>query len=526
MIARATWLVLLLALLTRADSLAAGPATPPTPAGRPPNVVFFFIDTLRADHVHCLGYDRPTTPQLDELARRGTLFAQAIAQANESHSSYSTLFTSLFPLSHGVLDSGLALNPKLQTLAGILRGHGYRTGGFVGGGQIPAESGLGNGFERYWSTTHPGSLMRTVPQALEWLNAQPAADPFFLFVQGYDAHGPYAPPLGFGELYDPDYSGIVHQPGFLTLQVMQRVTGNTLGPQVLLEYERSPFGAPGHSGRRRRLLPPALPGVDVTRPSTDSTTLSEPRWRFARTPGPAGLPARLPAARTCLTAADVTHLVAHYDGAVTYADMWLGIFLDSLRERGRLENTLVVVAGDHGESLGEHERFGHGFGMYESILHVPLVVAGPGIASSRVVTDVVGLVDVAPTVLELCGISPLHTHQGRSLAPYLAGAAQPPSEPGRVAFSYGADRYSIRTARHHLVFAILPRTGQLFDPRLHDIRADPDERHNLAAEQPALVQELVSRVKDWAEQTAQSGQAVPSGLNPSLREQLRLFGYW
>jgi arylsulfatase A-like enzyme len=519
-------LALLLALLLPRDSLAAEPGIPPKPAARPPSVVFFFIDTLRADHVHCLGYDRPTTPQLDDLARRGTLFAQAIAQANESHSSYATVFTSLYPPSHGVLDGALALNPRLQTLAGILQKHGYRTGGFVGGGQLPPESGLGNGFERYWSTPHPGSLMRTVPEALRWLNEQPAGDPFFLFVQGYDAHGPYSPPLGFGELYDPGYSGIVHQPGFLTLQVLQRVTGNTLGPQVLLEYERTPFGSPGHSGRRRTLLPPALPGATVASPPTGSTTLSTPRWRFDGTPGPAGLPARLPAVRTCLTTADVAHLVAHYDGAITYADMWLGIFLDSLRARRRLENTVVVVAGDHGESLGEHGRFGHGFAMYESILHVPLVVSGPGVASHRVVTDVVGLVDLAPTVLELAGIPPLHTHQGRSLAPYLASTAPPPCDPGRVAFSYGADRYSIRTARHHLFFTLLPRTGRTYDLRLHDLVADPDEHRNLAAEEPALVEQLFSRVKDWQEQTVPTELAVPSGLNPSLKQRLRLFGYW
>jgi arylsulfatase A-like enzyme len=112
-----------------------------------------------------------------------------------------------------------------------------------------------------------------------------------------------------------------------------------------------------------------------------------------------------------------------YDGEVHYLDERLGRFLRYLRTRGLLEHTLLVVMADHGESFGEHGHDGHGRCLHEEVMHVPLIVRMPGASGGRRVTERVGLVDVAPTILELAGAPPLPNADGRSLVAALRGGA-------------------------------------------------------------------------------------------------------
>ncbi len=99
--------------------------------------------------------------------------------------------------------------------------------------------------------------------------------------------------------------------------------------------------------------------------------------------GPGGLAYRLPPLQRRLSAADARHLVAHYDGAVTYSDLWIGLFLEEMGRRGLRDNTLFAVSGDHGESLGEHGRYEHGYHLFDVNLHVPLVLSGPGVPAGK-----------------------------------------------------------------------------------------------------------------------------------------------
>ncbi|MBI4872457.1 MAG: sulfatase-like hydrolase/transferase [Candidatus Riflebacteria bacterium] len=496
-----------------------------------PNVVFFFIDTLRADHCSCLGYARPTTPSLDELARRGTLFERAYAQADTSLASYTTVFTSLHPAAHGVFVSGAALDDSVWTLAGILGANGYQTAAFVAGGQLAPSSGLGRGFDTYWSTRTTGSFFRTAPRALEWLDrrgpsaaARPTRPlppargterdretagkwdgerPFFLMVQGYDAHVPYSPPLGFGEVHDPGYHGLVHEPGFLSAPVLASIHG--------LEYDAA-------AAERARLAP--SPGRRWAAPFRELTPPLLPDL-----PGPpAAGPSAAPGEPRTMSAADLRHVVAHYDGAVTYADLWLGLFLEGLESRGLRGSTIVVVAGDHGESLGEHEGWGHGFVPHDSTLHVPLAVSGPGVARGRRVADLVGLIDLAPTVLSLCGIAPCRQHQGASLLPYLGPSARPPSGARRILFASGRDTSTSFDGTYRLLRRVTA-SGQVVTT-LHEPSKDPSERNDLSSLLPDAARRLSGQLQDHLERFAGSAHARPSSPTRPERSTLERLGYW
>lgn len=181
-----------------------------------------------------------------------------------------------------------------------------------------------------------------------------------------------------------------------------------------------------------------------------------------------------------------------YNGEIAWTDELVGRLLDHLEQRGLAGRTIVAVMGDHGESLGEHGELDHGFFVYEATQHVPFLLAGPYPAlAGRVVEQVVGQADLAPTLLELAGVEGgLEPGQGRSLVPLLAGAAEPEGAPPRgysEAFlprlHYGwAELRAIRTERWHFIEA--PR------PELYDLAADPLETRNLAGSERRTTRDL------------------------------------
>src|SRR6266496_3743452 len=271
----------------------------------PPNVFLVTIDTLRADHVHCYGYDRIQTPVLDALAADGVRFTQAFTPSPITNTSHTTILTGLLPSSHGVTEFAIPLASSHVTWAELLKGKGYHTAGFIGAVILDAKSlapGLDRGFDFYdnfpehsESKSRWGRVERrgmdVVQQAEKWLAVHPTG-PHFVWVHLYDPHDPYEPPPPFSDRY------------------------------------------------KDRL----------------------------------------------------------YDGEIAYADSVLGNFVQYVKKRGWYENAVIVVTGDHGEGLGEHQEETHGIFLYDTTTHVPLIIKLPGTAA-KVVDAQVRTIDILPTVL-------------------------------------------------------------------------------------------------------------------------------
>jgi choline-sulfatase len=180
----------------------------------PPNVFLITIDTLRADHVHCYGYDHIKTPALDALAEDGVLFAQAFTPSPITNTSHTSILTGLLPSTHGVTDFAVPLAGKNQTLAELLKKQGYETAAFIGSVVLDSKEfapGLDRGFDFYDNFPHPartksrwGRLERrgeeVIQHASAWLSAHPAS-PRFVWIHLYDPHDPYEPPPPFSEIY-------------------------------------------------------------------------------------------------------------------------------------------------------------------------------------------------------------------------------------------------------------------------------------------------------------------------------------
>jgi arylsulfatase A-like enzyme len=215
-------------------------------------------------------------------------------------------------------------------------------------------------------------------------------------------------------------------------------------------------------------------------------------------------------------------IVNLYDAEIAYFDACFGALVAALEQRGRLDDTLVLLTADHGEELFEHGMLGHGYTLYDELLHVPLVVAGPGIRSGDVRADPVSTAAVASLIL------------GQARVPQLPDAlpmSPPPAAGAGSAFVFASVRTALFGPQRHLVAAqdarykaicVLDEQGVLQSCECFDLRADPLEQHPLASGACALQQ---GAAFDWAAATAARRLPEPQPLNPDIEQSLLEIGY-
>lgn len=175
------------------------------------NIILVSIDTLRADHLGCYGYSRPTSPNVDRFCTESVKYDQAIAQAPSTTPSHGSILTSMIPSSHGAFRTRKRkLSPAVLTMAEILQGEGFRTASFNGGAQLDAKFGFDRGFEVYQSMTGDAldndDFTLQVDKGIDWIK-QHRDQRFFLFLHSYDIHHPYHPTPEDLTLFSASYSG-------------------------------------------------------------------------------------------------------------------------------------------------------------------------------------------------------------------------------------------------------------------------------------------------------------------------------
>ena len=462
-------------------AIGCGGGTDGSAADRP-NVLLITVDTLRPDHLGCYGYDRPTSPNIDRLARRGILFRNAITAAGRTVQSFPSILTGVYPQVHGLRYEGQSheVLEGRMTLTRVLRDNGYDSFAVTQGLNV----GLHRDFDIYDPDIYldPSGKRVSVPtrsdheatlKAVHWLRGRgDRRAPFFLWLRYNAPHWPYEAPPPYTEMFDPDGAGLPH------------TFNQEAGPGV----------------ERGDLI-------------------------FGRT--------RLPDR-------EVAHAVAHYDGEVACADHAIGELLQALEERGELARTLVVLTADHGESLGEHDYFfEHGAFLYEATVRVPLIITPPAAALMRqgvVVETQARTIDIAPTVLDAVRLEIPDGFQGVSLLPRARGMPDQPEllaycESGRNFYRENPRQFvpgvagkwrMIRSDDYKLI--MIPRDP---DPiwELYDLRADPGETTNLIADRPAvfarLKETLLAILAADPGREDRSEPPLPDGLG----DQLRSLGY-
>jgi arylsulfatase A-like enzyme len=236
-----------------------------------------------------------------------------------------------------------------------------------------------------------------------------------------------------------------------------------------------------------------------------------------------------------LSAAELELLESLYDGEVAAIDEQIRFLFADLETRGFLDNAIVVITADHGEEFGEHGQLQHGITLYNAAVKVPLIIAAPGVARGRVVSDNVSLVDVAPTIMELANLPPVPTFEGRSLVPLMQTgiwAQVVRSTSGQASSPILTELETIGgwDLRIHTQALIRPphkltlRTDGKSE--LYDLERDPDEKRPLNGAAGAPANDLRGALTQTREAIGtRAGTAESKPLDEATKEKLRALGY-
>ena len=211
-----------------------------------------------------------------------------------------------------------------------------------------------------------------------------------------------------------------------------------------------------------------------------------------------------------------------YAGEIAYTDAMLGRVFEALERLSLRDSTLVVVTSDHGESFGEHGEIGHVFFVYQSTAHIPLVVRGPGLPRGQVIEDLVGSVDLVPTILGLLGIPVPAQVEGIDLSGRLRGEEAPHAG---ERFVYCESLAPSKLGCNSLFGLVSERWKYIHTtrPELYDLSADPHEERNLVGPEPEVAAALRARLEGLL---ARGQQSEPWEIDPQTRLELMLLGYW
>ncbi len=419
------------------------------------NFVLISIDSLRADRLGCYGYPRPTSPNIDELAAQGVVFESCFAPGVPTQPSFTSLFTGQFPTTHGIVAhrGRWVLDANAPFLPEILREHGYATAA-VDNLANDHQNWFLRGFETYINPrergTFPDCFQFNRP-AIDWLRDS-RRDPFFLMVHYWDPHTPYMPPMRYRDLFykgDPTAGNGGSLDGFYRRPLMDWWVPKWL--------DRMAAGWPGAAG-------PQITDIDFVR--------------------------------------------SQYDAEVRCADDGVAQLVGELDALGILDETAVIIFGDHGEELGTHGIFFDHHGLYESNIQVPLVVKWPGASGGVRVSSLVQHVDLAPTVLAAAGLPPCEEMDGRSLRDAVEGKGD--LEDGGLLLTEECTWMAKWALREEGWKLIVAREADFYgkpERELYDLNSDSEEQHNLVESEPDRVRDMETRLEDLlAERLARAGR--------------------
>jgi arylsulfatase A-like enzyme len=446
------------------SGLACRQHEPTPPADNRPSLILISIDTLRADHLGCYRYQRPTSPSIDQFAKTAVVFEQLVNPGGATLPVHLSMLTSLPPVVHGIFAQNPQPLPEERiTLAEQLSAAGYTTAAFTDGGFVSGQLGFDQGFDHFDDSG--GHLEQILPRLEHWLDRN-CHRPFFLFLHTYDVHSgkellPYDSPADFRDLFTQGYDGFTG------------CIGDRCGSELLA-------------------------------------------WINSR------LRAGDSAATELLSAADLDYLIALYDGGIRHVDYEIGRLLDRLSDRGIYDRSLIILTSDHGEEFFEHGKLLH-HQNYEENAVVPLIVKLPDQRSAGArVSALVSTIDIMPTVLDVAGIEPNRQAWGESLLPVIAG-----SRSGRDFVHMASGPEKLRTDHWSLVLARGKPIG-LYDltsdpGETVDLAAD---RPAVVAELLALYRSNLKRERAASRAFSNGLPApTPAELSKELTESLKALGY-
>ncbi|MCP4641935.1 MAG: sulfatase-like hydrolase/transferase [bacterium] len=455
-------------------------ASPPI---KRPNVLFLHTDQQRWDTIRAAGFDYMITPNLDKLAKRGVLFQNAFTNNPVCMPSRQSMLSGLYPSTLGCCINGVEMPEDVETIHTILARYGYHTGCL---GKLHFKNHATRdhraphpsyGFDHLVISDEPGCYDDAY---IRWVEARhpsqvdncrcstpPAWAGKAVVKHGRKTHEPY------------DFEGpedLTHS-AFVADETVRYIQQHKDEPFFCFAGFYAPHCPVNPPKRFADMYDPATMPLPAMREDEHKRfKLSDDEWRKVR---------------------------AYYYALITHVDDQIGRILDALEEEGILDNTLIVFTSDHGDHLGDHGTVAKGPPGLDSCVHVPLIVSWPGaIESGREQSELVELVDLAPTILDYCGVPIPPGFQGRSLHPLLEGDDYEKRSSAFIEFRkpFGISWKVVRG--HDYKYGRSNAGAEL----LYDLKADPNELNNVAKDPAyadaihAMRNELVRR---WFEVESQ-----------------------
>ncbi|MCS6835448.1 MAG: sulfatase [Anaerolineae bacterium] len=508
-----------------------------------PHILFIILDTLRRDHLSLYGYARSTSPALEDFAQRALTFQRAISPAQWTIPAHASLFTGLYPAQHGLTQAFGTLSAMHPTLAEILRQADYQTVAFCNNPLLGLlDHGLQRGFEHFYNyagatpnrpiDSARSPLRRRLAQRLRRtaraitnrfahndllfrISLNPLVVPIWTRLANFKGDSPRAL-QDFVDYWRAYHVGGAERPLFAFLNLMgahtpyrpPRAMLERFAPDVVRSRAAHRF-VMGHNADAAHWISPA------DGPLED--------WQRAA-------------------------LAAFYDAEIAHQDAALGRALADLQAQGLLDDTLIIIAADHGEGHGDHGFFGHSFVVHHELVHVPLLLRFPdhplsaeglslceNVSTRRLFHTILDAAQVCPP---LAADDPNANVQGLSLRRTLEGRdpegglvfsqAVPPQNLLNVLERHKPhqiERLGLRQTRQ----AVLQRDDKLLllgdrPEALYNLADDPYEAHNLLSAAPQRALALQAALSRW-QRSATAVDQVAQDFSAEVVANLRALGY-
>jgi arylsulfatase A-like enzyme len=466
-----------------------------TSGARLPNIVFLLIDTLRADHMSVYGYERETTPRIDEFSKNGVVFSHAIAQSSWTKPSVCSIFTSRYTLMNGVQTFEDVVPMELVSFAEVLQEAGYFGMGISTNAQVEEESNYGQGFHEFRYMHEIGH-----PQIFSPMNFLPANHPLLseILYQVDLNSAPYATARQVHNQAIPWLKNYRNQQFFIYLHYME-----PHAPYIpRRKYYSEAF----------RFTPEANYASPV-----DYESIPNPE-RYYRD--------------------IIVPSIDRYDDEIRNIDFQLGILFEKMDELDLWNNSIVVLTSDHGEEFFEHNSTRHGPKLFEEIIHVPLIIWFPeGEYGGATIEPTVELIDIVPTLFHYLGVGASDFGEGKTLLPMIQGAYDYYSEEDRYHFSDvtwepGAvlqDAHAVLYDEYKLIRTLKKRPELRIEEDLFNFLEDPGEKIDYSTENGTIFNTLRENL-EWHIHNCDSLAVQPLDteklrLSREDLERLRALGY-
>jgi arylsulfatase A-like enzyme len=508
-----------------------------------PNIVFIVLDTHRVDRLGCYGYERGTSPNLDAFSQNSTIYLKAVSPAQWTIPSHASMFSGEYPTTHQTIQAGDALNSQLVTLAEFALHEGYKTIGFCNNPLVGVlDNGFRRGFQEFYNY---GGTIPSTPSINRNNKSSLLSKIRMQYLKLIDR---IATPIQQAVAVSPEVLQIALNPLLVPLWTrFSNFKGDTAASiKDTTVYLRSSEDQPQFlflnlMGTHMPYTPPRRYIKKFASIVLEDVEAGE----FISVYNTRALHWLLPLEKP-YSALQSQTLSDMYDAEVAYQDDLLNQLLAVLDQPEHRENTLVIIVGDHGEMLGEHQIMGHGLGVHEELVHVPLMIRFPGQVNQNHFEQAVSTTRVFNTVLEAIGIEAINMPNGEVISTmetslrniqfnpkYIFSEAYPPKSLLLIMEKYASELIeqfhcrSVQWAVYNQPYKLI-RIENVRDD-LYNYEMDPKETNALAPKDgsEAILKSELERFITYASQKGANytRDSVLGPVDQQVVEHLRNLGY-